>query len=49
MAEAKSLLWNMVPRQPEFVKLLHAVEGILTVQAAGLTKGAFYWADLAHQ
>ena len=32
---------------PAFVKLLHAVEGVMDGSAPDLTKGALYWADLA--
>lgn len=34
--------------QAEFVKLLHAVEGIHDGTAPDMSKGAFYWADLSH-
>jgi hypothetical protein len=33
---------------PEFVKLLHAVEGIHDGSAQDMTKGAFYWGDLSY-
>ena len=33
--------------EPSFVKLLHAVEGVMDGSAPDLTKGALYWGDLA--
>lgn len=32
---------------PAFVKLLHAVEGVMDGSAPDLSKGGLYWADLA--
>lgn len=34
--------------EPGFVKLLHAVDGIYDGSTPDLSKGALYWADLAH-
>lgn len=34
--------------EPGFVKMLHAVDGIYDGSVVDLSKGATYWADLAH-